>query len=100
MEWLIDGLEPNVSAVFSTYGTKTEAVMGVIQREFYPTGKLLVAIPANDDAVNKEVRDVPSFAEKEYPNYAYMNRGGDKYEYGFGLSYNQGKAIGKPDPCR
>ena len=51
----------------------------------------------NEGAVNKEVGDVPSFAEEEYPDYAYMNKAGDKYEYGFGLSYNQGKAVGKPD---
>ncbi|MCM3790886.1 glycoside hydrolase family 3 C-terminal domain-containing protein [Domibacillus indicus] len=95
--WLIDKIEPNAAAVLSTYGTKTEAVMDVIRGEFNPTGKLPFAIPANEDAVNKEVGDVPSFAEEEYPDYAYVNKAGDKYKYGFGLSYNQGKAIGKPD---
>jgi beta-glucosidase len=95
--WLIDQIEPNAAAVLATYGTKPEAILDVIRGEFNPTGKLPFAIPADADAVDKEVGDVPSFAEEEYAGYSYKNTSGDKYEYGFGLSYNQGKALGKPD---
>ncbi|WP_052352836.1 glycoside hydrolase family 3 protein [Neobacillus dielmonensis] len=95
--WLIDKIEPNAAAVLATYGTKPEAIIDVIRGEFNPIGKLPMAIPASADAVAKEVGDVPSFAKEEYPDYAYKNKAGDKYEYGFGLSYNQGKAVGKPD---
>ncbi|WP_052342625.1 glycoside hydrolase family 3 protein [Bacillus sp. EB01] len=95
--WLIDKIEPNAAAVLGTFGTKTEAVIDVIRGEFNPTGQLPFAIPANADAVDKEVGDVPSFAPEEYQQYSYVNKSRDKYEYGFGLSYNQGKAVGKPD---
>lgn len=47
--------------------------------------------------MSREVGDVPSFAPEEIPDFAYVNKSGNKYEYGFGLSYNQGKAVGKPD---
>ncbi|WHY01699.1 glycoside hydrolase family 3 N-terminal domain-containing protein [Neobacillus sp. DY30] len=95
--WLINQIEPNAAAVIATYGTKPEAIIDVIRGEFNPSGKLPFAIPANVDAVEKEVGDVPSFAEEEYADYSYVSKSGDKYEYGFGISYNQGKAIGKPD---
>ncbi|WP_160724980.1 glycoside hydrolase family 3 protein [Bacillus sp. USDA818B3_A] len=95
--WLINQIEPNAAAVLATYGTKSEAVIDVIRGEFNPIGKLPMAIPASADAVDKEVGDVPSFAPEEYSDYSYVNKAGNKYEYGFGLSYNQGKAVGKPD---
>ncbi|MFC4801952.1 glycoside hydrolase family 3 N-terminal domain-containing protein [Neobacillus sp. GCM10023253] len=95
--WLINQIEPNAAAVLATYGTKPEAVIDVIRGEFNPIGKLPMAIPASAEAVENEVGDVPSFAPEETPNYSYVNKAGNKYEYGFGLSYNQGKAVGKPD---
>ncbi|MBM4761234.1 glycoside hydrolase family 3 N-terminal domain-containing protein [Bacillus sp. B15-48] len=95
--WLIDQIEPNAAAVLATYGTKPEAIIDVIRGKFNPIGTLPFAIPANEEAVENEVGDVPSFAPEEYADYSYVNKSGDKYEYGFGLSYNQGKAVGKPD---
>lgn len=95
--WVLDEIEPNAAALIATFGTKAEAVVDVIRGEFNPIGKLPFALPASMTAVDNEVGDVPSFAPEEDPEYSYVNKSGDKYEYGFGLSYNNGKAVGKPD---
>jgi beta-glucosidase len=95
--WILDEIEPNAAALIGTFGTKAETIVDVIRGEFNPVGKLPFALPASMAAVDNEVGDVPSFAPEEDPAYAYVNKSGDAYKYGFGLSYNQGKAIGKPD---
>nr|WP_263323374.1 glycoside hydrolase family 3 N-terminal domain-containing protein [Neobacillus sp. Marseille-Q6967] len=83
--WLIDQIEPNAAAVVTTFGTKAEAIVDVIRGKFNPSGKLPFAIPANAEAVENEIGDIPSYEED--PSYSYKNQNGDKYEYGFGLSY-------------
>lgn len=93
--WVLDKIEPNAAALIATFGTKAEAIIDVIRGEYNPTGKLPFALPASMAAVDKEVGDVPSFAKEEDPSYSYKNKSGDVYKYGFGLSYNQGKAKGK-----
>jgi len=95
--WILDEIEPNAAALIGTFGTKAETIVDVIRGEFNPVGKLPFALPASMAAVDNEVGDVPSFAPEEDTAYAYVNKSGDAYKYGFGLSYNQGKAIGKPD---
>ncbi|MEH7549805.1 glycoside hydrolase family 3 C-terminal domain-containing protein [Neobacillus vireti] len=84
--WLIQEIEPNAAAVIGTFGVKTEALMDVIRGRFNPTGKLPITIPANQEAVAKNKMDVPGFDEA--PSYYYQSKSGDKYGYGFGLSYN------------
>ncbi|KKK39852.1 hypothetical protein WQ57_00725 [Mesobacillus campisalis] len=95
-QWLINELEPNAAAFIGTFGTLQEAVFDVITGEFNPVGKLPFAIPASAKAVEREVGDVPSFAPEEYKHFTYRTKGGDKYEYGFGLSFNEGQTTGKP----
>jgi beta-glucosidase len=95
--WVLDQIEPNAAALIGTFGTKAEAIIDVIRGEFNPIGKLPFALPASMEAVHNEVGDVPSFAPEEAPAYPYVNKSDDVYKYGFGLSYNQGKAVGKPD---
>ena len=60
--------------------------MDVIRGKFNPTGKLPLTIPASPEAVANEKGDVPGFDEA--PSYVYQAKSGDKYGYGFGLSYN------------
>ncbi|MEH7481363.1 glycoside hydrolase family 3 N-terminal domain-containing protein [Neobacillus drentensis] len=84
--WLIQEIEPNAAAVIGTFGVKTEALIDVIRGKFNPTGKLPLTIPANQEAVANDKMDVPGFDEA--PSYAYQAKSGDKYRYGFGLSYN------------
>ncbi|MDR7076865.1 beta-glucosidase [Neobacillus niacini] len=93
--WLIDEIEPNAAAVISTFGVKAEALVDVIRGKFNPTGKLPFTIPADEEAVANENGDIPGYEED--PSYVYKNKAGQEYWFGFGLSYNQGKAIGKPD---
>lgn len=83
--WLIEQIESNAAAVVTTFGTKAEAIVDVITGKFNPSGKLPFAIPANAEAVENEIGDIPSYDED--PSYSYQNKNGDRYEYGFGLSY-------------
>ncbi|WP_215013840.1 glycoside hydrolase family 3 C-terminal domain-containing protein [Bacillus sp. ISL-75] len=83
--WLIQEIEPNAAAVIGTFGVKTEALIDVIRGKFNPTGKLPLTIPANQEAVANDKMDVPGFDEA--PSYVYQAKSGDKYRYGFGLSY-------------
>ncbi|MCM3729480.1 glycoside hydrolase family 3 C-terminal domain-containing protein [Neobacillus cucumis] len=84
--WLIQEIEPNAAAVIGTFGVKTEALIDVIRGKFNPTGKLPITIPANQNAVVNDKMDVPGFDEA--PSYVYQAKSGDKYGFGFGLSYN------------
>ena len=94
--WVLDQIEPNAAAVINVFGTRDDAILDVITGKFNPVGKLPFALPASMDAVDKEVGDVPSFAPEEYKDYAYINKAGDKYAYGFGLSYTSNETPGQP----
>ena len=85
-QWVLDEIEPNAAAVIGTFGTKPEAVIDVIRGAYDPTGKLPFALPADMDAVDAEIGDIPSYDED--PSFAYVNANGDAYAYDFGLSYN------------
>ncbi|MBT2740605.1 glycoside hydrolase family 3 C-terminal domain-containing protein [Bacillus sp. ISL-77] len=83
--WLIDQIEPNAGAVISTFGVKAEAIVDVIRGKYNPTGKLPFTIPANKEAVDNEVGDIPGYVED--PSYVYKNKNGDSYGFDFGLTY-------------
>jgi beta-glucosidase len=99
-QWLINELEPNAAALIATFGTSQDAVFNVITGKFDPVGKLPFAIPASEDAVEREVGDVPSYAEEEIDDFAYVNAAGDIYAYNFGLSYNEEDQGTDPDTDR
>ncbi len=83
--WIINNIEPGASAVVGTFGVKAEALMDVISGRFNPSGKLPFTIPANLEAVKKNASDVPGYAEDF--DYAYTNKDGNEYLYGFGIGY-------------
>ncbi|MEH7308859.1 glycoside hydrolase family 3 protein [Neobacillus drentensis] len=83
--WLIDQIEPNAAAVISTFGVKAEAIVDVIRGKYNPTGKLPFTIPANKEAVDHEIGDIPGYVED--PSYVYKNKNGDAYGLDFGLTY-------------
>ena len=89
--WLIQEIEQNAAAVIGTFGVKTEALVDVIRGDFNPTGKLPITIPASEEALANDKMDVPGFDEG--PSYVYEAKSGDKYGYGFGLSYPKTKSI-------
>lgn len=92
-QWILDEIEPNADAVIGTFGTKPEAVVDVIRGKFNPVGKLPFGLPADMDAVNADIGDIPSYEEDS--SNLYVNENGDTYEYGFGLSYNDDKKGGE-----
>ncbi|OCA81439.1 hypothetical protein A8F94_21380 [Bacillus sp. FJAT-27225] len=84
--WLLNNVEPNAASFIGTFGTKPEALIDVIRGRFNPVGKLPFTMPANQQAVDNEVGDIPGF--REDPSYVYRTKNGDEYTYNFGLSYN------------
>lgn len=83
--WIINEIEPDAAAVLVTFGVKVEALLDVVYGRFKPTGKLPLSFPADLEAVKKNASDVPGYAENF--DYVYSNKNGDKYIYGFGISY-------------
>ena len=62
-----------------------EALLDVLYGRFNPTGKLPLTIPKDQVAVEKNASDVPGYDENFC--YTYTNADGNKYVFGFGLSY-------------
>lgn len=83
--WVINEIEPKAAAVLATFGLKGEALLDVLYGRFNPTGKLPLTIPKDQEAVEKNASDVPGYAENF--DYTYTNADGNKYVFGFGLSY-------------
>jgi len=78
-------VEPGAAAVLGTFDVKAEALLDVVKGRFKPAGKLPLTIPADQAAVDWKAPDVPGYAEAF--DYAYKNSVGDKYVFGFGLTY-------------
>ena len=85
--WIVNEVEPGAAAVLATFDVKAEALLDVVKGRFRPAGKLPLTIPADQAAVDKNAPDVPGYAETF--DYAYKNRVGDKYVFGFGLTYGK-----------
>jgi beta-glucosidase len=83
--WVLDEIEPGAASVIATFDIKMDALVDVLRGRFNPTGKLPLSLPANQAAVEANAPDVPGYAETF--DYSYVNEVGDKYEFGFGLSY-------------
>lgn len=83
--WIINSIEPDAAAVLGTFSVKAEALLDVVYGRFNPTGELPFTIPADLEAVENNASDVPGYAEDF--DYAYTNKEGDDYTFGFGLSY-------------
>ncbi|MGJ9460348.1 glycoside hydrolase family 3 N-terminal domain-containing protein [Oceanobacillus sp. CF4.6] len=83
--WLINDIEPGADAVLATFNTTPDAIVDIIRGKFNPSGKLPYTVPADKEAVENNLSDVPGYAETF--DYAYTNEVGDEYALGFGLSY-------------
>ncbi|MFZ4287538.1 glycoside hydrolase family 3 N-terminal domain-containing protein [Variovorax sp. HJSM1_2] len=85
--FLLDGIEPNASAVVATYDITVDALLDVIKGNFNPTGRLPMSIPAGQSALTKNASDLPGHYENFA--YAYKDAQGSEYKFGFGLSYGK-----------
>jgi beta-glucosidase len=85
--WVINAVEPNAAAVVATFDVKGGALLDVLTGRYNPSGKLPLSIPADQAAVDNNAPDVPGYLESF--DYAYRNKVGDKYLFGFGLSYGR-----------
>jgi beta-glucosidase len=85
--WVINAVEPNAAAFVATFDVKGAALLDVLAGRYNPSGKLPLSIPADQAAVDNNAPDVPGYLESF--DYAYRNKVGDKYLFGFGLSYGR-----------
>jgi beta-glucosidase len=85
--WVVNAVEPNAAAVVATFDVKGAALLDVLLGRYNPSGKLPVSIPADQAAVDNNAPDVPGYLESF--DYGYTNSVGDKYLFGFGLSYGR-----------
>jgi beta-glucosidase len=85
--WVINAVEPNAAAVVATFDVKAAALLDVLLGRYNPSGKLPLSFPADQAAVDNNAPDVPGYLESF--DYGYTNKVGDKYLFGFGLSYGK-----------
>lgn len=85
--WVINAVEPDAAAVVATFDVKGAALLDVLAGRYNPSGKLPLSIPADQAAVDDNAPDVPGYLESF--DYAYRNKVGNKYLFGFGLSYGR-----------
>ncbi|MFC3040550.1 glycoside hydrolase family 3 N-terminal domain-containing protein [Virgibacillus xinjiangensis] len=83
--WLIGDIEPDATAVLSTFGVKYEVLADVLRGKHNPTGKLPFTLPASQEELDKSPGDIPGHAKGS--SYVYRDRDGNEYGFGFGLSY-------------
>ena len=104
LAWEVGPLETVVDALTAGFDTYPSAVLDVMFGRFAPTGKLPLTLPRGDEVLAVDANgvcispnDVPGFDKDQYmPDslkdengkaYAYRDKNGSYYEYGFGLSY-------------
>ncbi|MCR5557568.1 MAG: glycoside hydrolase family 3 C-terminal domain-containing protein [Butyrivibrio sp.] len=73
--------EKYADAILVNFGVETKAVLSVINGSVDPSGLLPVVMPKDMEVVEKHCEDVPFDYE------AYTDSVGNKYDYGFGLSF-------------
>jgi beta-glucosidase len=83
--WLLGEIEPDAAAILTTFDTDGAALLDVLTGDFKPIGKLPMAFPKDQDAVDRNAPDTPGHLESF--DYAYRDAGGNAYTFGFGLNY-------------
>ncbi len=74
--------EKYADAILVNFGVETKAVLSVINGTVNPSGLLPVVLPESMEAVEKHCEDVP------FDYAAYTDSVGNKYDYGYGLSFD------------
>jgi beta-glucosidase len=83
--WVLSNVEADATALMATFGVTERALAEIITGVVHPTGRLPFTFPASLDAVRTKPSDIPGWAADE--SYAYVDRTGAKYGFGFGLTY-------------
>lgn len=99
LPWILVNIEPHANALLASFNTFSRVTMDVILGRFNPTGKLPFTLPPNDEVIAVDEngicaspKDAPGFDKHEYMNgkeYAYRDKAGNRYKYGFGLRYEE-----------
>jgi beta-glucosidase len=96
LPFILENIEPLADGLTASFNTFLQAVLDVILGNYKPTGKLPLTLPKNDAAIEVDENgicvspnDVPGYDKELYMDrpYTYEDKQGNKYAYGFGLSY-------------
>ena len=97
LPFLLTNVEPFADALLAGFNTYASATLDVILGDFVPEGKLPITLPGSDAAIAVDENgicaspnDVPGYDKEKYMNglaYDYVDSVGNKYTYGFGLTY-------------
>lgn len=98
LPFILENIEPLANGLTASFDTFLQAILDIILGKFNPTGKLPLTLPKNDAAVEVDEHgicaspnDVPGYDKELYMDrpYTYEDSQGNKYTYGFGLSYER-----------
>lgn len=96
LPFIPENIEPLADAKLATFNSYIRATLDVILGKASAKGKLPLTLPANDAAVAVDSNgqctspnDVPGYDKEKYMDipYVYTDSQGNRYEYGFGLTY-------------
>lgn len=83
--WVLSNVEPDAAALLATFGVTERALAEVLTGVAQPTGRLPFTFPASMDEVCAKPSDIPGWAAEQ--SYAYTDRTGTQYRFGFGQGY-------------
>lgn len=75
--------EHQADSILAEFGVSREAVLDILFGECAPTGRLPFQLPANMDTVEIQQEDVA------FDMQPYVDELGNRYDFGFGLSYEE-----------
>jgi beta-glucosidase len=98
LPWLLGNVEPPADALVAGFDTRTQALFDVIVGAFFPTGRLPLTFPIDNEAIAVDEHgicaspnDVPGYDKEAYMDgrpYVYIDTDGNQYRLGHGLSYS------------
>lgn len=78
--WVIDEIyndqtKKNIKGVIATFGTTNEALLDIVLGKFNPTGKMPFTTPISEEAVEKQLSDVPGYLKGNTYSLFKFNEG-------------------------
>lgn len=78
--WVIDEIyndqtKKNIKGVIATFGTTNEALLDIVLGKFNPTGKMPFTTPVSEEAVEKQLSDVPGYLKGKTYSLFKFNEG-------------------------